>query len=422
MGWDGFRLLFVTPEYFDPVNAEAVMNRKLVTALRRHGASVDVVAQCSFHRAGLERSCQSAEPETRARAEGLRERLSRWLGAARRQAGRPLGGCLFEQRTHVNQRLWARWAAQQAVGLCQRNPYHVLLSTTAWGHLAAWRIHHRTRIPWVANWNDPFPKAKYPPPYGQGAGARIPSRYQRLLERVGATASWHTFPAPRLRRYLLEYLPRQVRERSSVIPHLFVDQGEVAPAPRGSAFVLCHAGDLHRQRRPETFLQALARLRRTAAGEALRLRFVGRDQAGLVEQARGAGLEDLIEYSPWGTYQESLAAMSASHVLVLIEAPLADGIFLPSKVTDYVQAGRPILAVSPRNGTLADLLGAHGGGLAVDCTDPDAIFEALRALYNSWDRGSLAQDYSPARLCALFSDAAVIPQYQELFERLAGRR
>lgn len=113
-----------------------------------------------------------------------------------------------------------------------------------------------------------------------------------------------------------------------------------------------------------------------------------------------------------------MAAMRASHVLVLIEAPLAEGIFLPSKVTDYVQAGRPILAVSPRNGTLADLLGANGGGLAADCTDPDAIYSALRALYDSWARGSLAHDYCPARLRALFSDAAVIPQYEALLERL----
>jgi hypothetical protein len=129
-------------------------------------------------------------------------------------------------------------------------------------------------------------------------------------------------------------------------------------------------------------------------------------------------LQDTIEYSPWRSYQDSLAAMSASHVLVLIEAPLTEGIFLPSKVTDYVQAGRAILAVSPRNGTLADLLSAHGGGLAADCTDADAIYEALLALYDSWARGRLAHDYSPARLRTLFSDAAVIPQYEALFKRL----
>jgi hypothetical protein len=210
-----------------------------------------------------------------------------------------------------------------------------------------------------------------------------------------------------------------VQERSSVIPHLFLNQAEEVPAPHGSTFILCHAGDLHRQRRPETFLQALSQLRgHLKAGDSVRFRFVGQDQAGLAQEAVRAGLQDVIECWPWGSFEDSLAAMRASHVLVLIEAPLAEGIFLPSKFTDYLQAGRPILAVSPRIGTLADLLNTHGGGLVADCTDPNAIFGALRTLYETWARGTLARDFQPGRLRALFSDASVIPQFEALFERL----
>ncbi len=418
LGLAGWRLLFVTPEYFHTANAEAIMNRKLVSALRRHGAATDVVAQLDHHRTGIELSC-STDRATPAPGERLSEKLGRLLGEARRLAGQPLGSRLFDLRTHFNQTFWALSASRQARRLLQRNRHHVLLSTTAYGHLAAWQIRRKHGVPWVACWNDPFPDVKYPPPYGRGNDAEIPARHALLLQRVSDAACWHTFPAARLRRYMLEYLPSQVRNRSSVIPHLFVDQAETAPLPGGTALLLCHAGDLHKQRRPQSFLEALARFRADPrSGGAVRFRLVGKDQAGLAQQAVNMGLHDIIEYSDWGSYEESLTAMRASHVLVLIEAPLEEGIFLPSKLTDYVHAGRAVLAVSPRNGTLADLFRAHGGGVAADCTDPDAIYRALLALHASWANGTLAEDYSPARLRAQFSDAAVIPQYGALFERL----
>jgi hypothetical protein len=44
--------------------------------------------------------------------------------------------------------------------------------------------------------------------------------------------------------------------------------------------------------------------------------------------------------------------------LVLIDSPLIKtSLFFPSKLSDYVAASKPILAFSPKDGTVADLLG-----------------------------------------------------------------
>jgi len=115
---------------------------------------------------------------------------------------------------------------------------------------------------------------------------------------------------------------------------------------------------------------------------------------------------------------ECRSIASASHVLVVIEAPLSEGIFLPSKFVDYVAVGRPILAVSPGRGAVADFLTEHRGGVAADCTDHEAIAGALRQLYNAWANGTLCTDYPSDGLRSLFCESTVVNQYADVFDRV----
>jgi hypothetical protein len=43
-------------------------------------------------------------------------------------------------------------------------------------------------------------------------------------------------------------------------------------------------------------------------------------------------------------YQESLKLMSEADALLVIDAPADQSVFLPSKLIDYIGAGRPISA------------------------------------------------------------------------------
>ena len=56
-------------------------------------------------------------------------------------------------------------------------------------------------------------------------------------------------------------------------------------------------------------------------------------------------------------------------VLCVIEAKMNEGIFLPSKLSDYSFLNKPILCFSPANGTLVDLINKYGGGIAIDNED-----------------------------------------------------
>ena len=53
------------------------------------------------------------------------------------------------------------------------------------------------------------------------------------------------------------------------------------------------------------------------------------------------------------------------------------GIFLPSKISDYAQLNKPILAISPQTGEVKRLLEKYGGGFTSDNSKVEDIEDKL---------------------------------------------
>lgn len=417
----GLRLLAIAPDYLKNSTAEGNVNRKLLSALRANGAIVDVVSQSSLHRPVTEFSPRDGS-EAVSDMGGPWSRAGGLFGELRRIAGLPFGNLGFRLRGSLNETYWALAAASCARRLVAQRHYDLIVSFTGIGHLAATFVQGRAQLPWMAVWNDPFPVAKYPPPYGRGADAEITVFHRRLLRSIGQGASWHIFPTERLRRYMLSFLPAEVSSRSSVIPHIAASTNCGGDPGGRATFVLSHVGDLHEPRRPEAFLLGLRDFRmRLQPGQGLMVRFIGKDLTALGQQVERHGLGDIIQCAPRVPYEESLALMQSSDVLVVLEANLSEGIFLPAKFVDYIQADRPILALSPRYGVLADLLTVYGGGITADCSDPEAISRALASLHSRWLDGSIRSHYRSEGLKRMFAASTIVPAYGALFRHLLNK-
>jgi glycosyltransferase involved in cell wall biosynthesis len=104
----------------------------------------------------------------------------------------------------------------------------------------------------------------------------------------------------------------------------------------------------------------------------LRVELVGsREHPVAVPDGLPVTLRDPVDYT------ESLALMRASDALLVVDAPAERSVFLPSKLVDYLGAGRPIVALTPP-GAAADLVDRAGGWVA-DPADPVAGADALAA-------------------------------------------
>ena len=99
--------------------------------------------------------------------------------------------------------------------------------------------------------------------------------------------------------------------------------------------------------------------------------------------------------------------MRSADVLLAIDAPFVDSPYLPSKVADYVGASKPLLALTPKAGELARLLGPDSGWVA----HPDDADDIARALTRAVARvrdgtaalpPELREQFEPGRNAALF--------------------
>jgi colanic acid biosynthesis glycosyl transferase WcaI len=103
----------------------------------------------------------------------------------------------------------------------------------------------------------------------------------------------------------------------------------------------------------------------------------------------------LLDYQPYEQLPDMLA--SADVLLVVLESN-ASRYSVPSKVLNYLCAGRPVLALLPPDNAVANMVEAAEAGLVVAPGDADAASTALRSLLSSpaarGAMGTAARDYA----------------------------
>ena len=408
-------ILMFAPSCYPPGNPEAFVNANLVLAALEAGWGVDVItmADSGHWYPNTGEAWRRLASCVVTVAERERTLANRFLVAAR-------SFMLSGQR--VSGGHWAIPAAKEAMRLTSKKNYDYIVSRALppEAHLSALIVSRKTGIPWIANWNDPVPWEKFPRQYPGGKGKHAPLGYltARYYREVAKQALWHTFPCERLRAYIAGYLPGDIRDKSSVVPHIALDRRN--PASRSNkGFTLMHAGSLRSPRSPDVFLKGVRLFRERAnPGREFSVVFIVDRPEDVRRSAGEHGLEALVRIEKSRPYTEMPEVLRSATVLVIIEALVEEGIFLPSKFADYVGVGRPILAISPRTGTLSDVLGEHGGGIAVDGGSAEAVAHALHVLYEHWLNNTLDEHYNTSNLYGLFAVDTVLDVYREIFDRI----
>jgi glycosyltransferase involved in cell wall biosynthesis len=120
-------------------------------------------------------------------------------------------------------------------------------------------------------------------------------------------------------------------------------------------------------------------------------------------------------------YCETISLTRGCDVLLIVEGDYGKGYFLPSKLIDYVQVGKPILAISPKKGTVSDIIRKYGGGVLADGTSAESVSDALALLFKHWEKGSLQQTFGSHKLLRLFSADTIVGHYERIVEKFPRR-
>jgi hypothetical protein len=241
-------------------------------------------------------------------------------------------------------------------------------------HVIGLELKQRFRLPWLAHFSDPWVD-------------NIFKNYDWLTrlvnvsleKKVVQTADRLIFTSDETLDLVMAKYPSAYHQKARVLPHAFEILTD-APATReqSSNIGIRYIGDMYGQRTPRPLFSALKKIL-VAEPDLLNgvsFEFVGSmhdlklDEMGLSELPYG-----LVGFRPTVSYAESLMLMGSADGLLVIDAPAATSVFLPSKLIDYIGAGKPILGITPP-GTAAKLITELGGWVS-DPSDVESTQNAL---------------------------------------------
>ena len=382
------RILMFAPYSFPPVCAESITASKFIYAILKKGWTIDVIAFPG------------------ATEWYPRDQVEQWSTVGQ-SIHFPLLSRLQVFGLKLDSVQWILKAILLGRKLLSVNKYDMILSraTPLFGHLPALVVQRKAKIPWIANWSDPLPCDKAPPPYGHGPDTKLGIFRNTYLNLVSKYAHCHTFPSERLRQYYRLYLPHAHR-KGWVVPHIALSDFQTNTIMNTEKFIIGYSGSLT-FRSVDILFKALSRLS-AMVGNKIFLDFIVHNHLEISDKTHQYGVASLVTVNSNKNYHATQVAMRDASVLLIIEAQCDEGIYLPSKVSDIVQTGKPILALSPREGVLNDLITQHGGGMVVDNQSVDAVMNALESLFKAWQRGYLQEKYGSRHLMTIFGEDAVV--------------
>jgi glycosyltransferase involved in cell wall biosynthesis len=313
--------------------------------------------------------------------------------------------------------VWIAAATRTAQRLAEEREFAVIVSFgQPWSdHLIGRRVQRSTGLPWVAHFSDPWVDS----PYLRGPGwqRRMCQRMETdVIEHADALVFVNAQTADRvMRKY-----PEAWRRKAHVVPHGFDPDNRVpaVSSRSGSRLHLVYTGRFYGEiRTPAPLLRAIAKLAEQYPVERdLRVTFIGTTVRSHQDLASRLGLDDIVTFTGRLPYGESARRAADADVLLVIDAPAEESLFLPSKLVEYLPMNKPILALTPVRGASADLVRSLGYPVIAPDDEP-AIASAVEGLIAAKRDGRLAASADHERVAARYDIRRTTASLAEILAR-----
>jgi hypothetical protein len=228
-------------------------------------------------------------------------------------------------------------------------------------HLAARCLSRRHRLTWIADFRDPLAGN----PANAGLGPQTHAAYSCLERRFLRSADAFIANTDEAQRVVRERYPA-LADRVHLLwngfdPELRI---EPLPLPPRSQRVFSHVGELYEGRTAAPLVEAVARLvsRGRVAPGSLQIQLVGPAAASCLpgeSLMREAEAKGWLKVVPSQVPKAEAQQISQTSDGLLIIQPQS-AIQVPGKVFDYLQIGRPILAIVPPDSSIERVLARSG--------------------------------------------------------------
>jgi glycosyltransferase involved in cell wall biosynthesis len=312
---------------------------------------------------------------------------------------------------------WLPFGAREGLRMADRFRPDVVFSSSspATAHVIGRIISKARRIPWVADFRDPWTQIENP------NDPRLLAAANQRMERSIVTHARYVTVADDP----IQVVGLSADDERRVVIYNGVDEADlqdpddsVVPADR--AFTLTHVGSLYGRRDAAPVFAAIARL--VTVGRLKRsdieVRLVGNVWLEDKPRAPRPYAVTTVGYVP---HHESIREMRSAGALLFFQPdgyPTSSG-----KIFEYLVAGRPILCVANRSNLASRLVVELEAGVVVEPGDASAIEDGICSLHARWVEGSLG--ISPTvreRALERFSRRSLTRRLDEVLTEAAAER
>ncbi|MGB9115066.1 MAG: hypothetical protein WCC91_07235 [Bradyrhizobium sp.] len=298
------------------------------------------------------------------------------------------------------------WWRRAAMHMIRTRPSHddilVTFGQPMTDHLAGLKIKQATGVRWIAHFSDPWADNPFDPTAKEWLASEA---------AVLQAADLAVFTSQETIDLVYAKHPDAWRAKARVLPHAYDASLYPAAGGKNDRVTVRYLGNLFAGRGPEPLFEALAILQSRSPEllHRLRFEFIGEAPMDLRDHPLVSQLPPrCVNFLPKVGYLQSLALAKSADLLLNIDAPAATSVFLPSKLIDYVGAGRPIFGITPA-GTAAGLILSLGGWVA-DPTQPEQVADQLsmalayveRPPVEPWGAAAVRMAYEASAVAASF--------------------
>ncbi len=295
---------------------------------------------------------------------------------------------------------WMPSTLARGVGLARDADVILTVNNPISLHIIGFLLHRMTGTPWVAELRDPI--------VGYAYSRRGPEGLNRWLERLIFTHADAIVQRE-------DFVPGDVRKRHPdlpaskfhSIPYTGYDPDDFPqirddfsrPKPDDQVFSIAYTGNFYGTTiTPIPFIHGLHLYHQRSGTRSPRMevRFAGGWGNSYDDLVADLGLADQVSYLGWLTRKDCIQLWEKSDLLLLLLGNEADNVArIPSKFWDYLGSRRPILALVPPKGKLAEIIRKHKLGFVADPENEEEIAAAIAAAVESFSAGDLVINPTP---------------------------
>ena len=290
---------------------------------------------------------------------------------------------------------WFKPAIKASNEIFAKHSPRLILSTSpeATAHVVAMKLHEKYKIPWLADFRDPWVSGYYSLNRPPNAAKKEMNMEKKVLSDADAVTVV-------MRSYIDDFKnnhPGLDLDKIHIIPNGFDEDDYSNLTPRKfDKFTIAHTGSIYHQRSPGPLFKAIAEFikKRPDARDKFSLLLVGRIDTKFLKTAEELGISDIIQTESFSTHDVALSTQLGADALLI----LSEGM-MTAKIYEYLRAKKPVIAIAPAGELNAQIsLWGIGRGFAPDKISEIADF--IDELYDGWlnNRELIMPDFKQVNL------------------------